>query len=294
MVRAYSGVPRRGHFLRAALLASAAPGLIAALLLQSERASAACIIGATVTCDLNNQATGGTLSGNFTTVNVNPGGKIDIGGAFVIGNSVFNHTDTTFGIVNTTPFGRAIELFGFGGPLTYTGSAGVTGFDGIVTHNIDGFGINITQSAGLIGATADGGRWGIRADDWFVRFLACLPAISLSTLSAARLARRHCHITSTPIRRNFGGNPGRQHRHYVGRNVRIGHGLREPGAWQRERHDRRDHHQYCRRIFKPHRRGGRYGRQRFGDRDHERTDRDARQRPDGDWRSPAVSSAAAL
>ena len=119
---------------RATLLAGTAfTGVfIAAMTGSPQRALAACagVNTASVTCDAGNQATLGTLNTTFagtTVVNVNPGGKIDTGGAFAsvtaLGSLTFNNNDTTFGITNIAGIG--VSLTNAFGAITYLGNAGV-------------------------------------------------------------------------------------------------------------------------------------------------------------------------
>ena len=97
---------------RGALLASTAfTGAFAAVIAGHPTGALAACSGvntANVLCDAANQATAGPLNTSFagtTVVNVNPGGKIDSGGAAATvtaaGSLTFNHNDTTFGISGT-------------------------------------------------------------------------------------------------------------------------------------------------------------------------------------------------
>ena len=119
---------------RGALLASTAftGAFAAAIAGHPTGALAACsgVNTANVLCDAANQATAGTLSTSFagtTVVNVNPGGKIDTGGAAATvtaaGSLTFNNNDTTFGITQLVHRCPAEQHFG---AITYLGNAPVT------------------------------------------------------------------------------------------------------------------------------------------------------------------------
>jgi hypothetical protein len=157
---------RRRIGWRSALLAGTAlTGLMLAANPQSAYAACSGENTGSVTCDAANQATGGTLNTTFagtTTVNNNPGGKIDTGGALVTvtapGDITFKNNDTT------TPGGisssgtNAVRLTYSGGAtgnITYTGNAGVTLTGtgvGIVANGAD---VTITQNA-LVSSTGGG------------------------------------------------------------------------------------------------------------------------------------------
>ena len=154
---------------RGALLASTAftGAFVAVIAGHPTSALAACsgVNTANVLCDTTNQATAGTLSTTFagtTTVNVNPGGKIDTGSVSATvtatGNLTFNHNDTTFGISGASTGVRLRNDFG---AITYLGNASVTstGSGAVSATNVGGAGdITITSNA-----TATGNAGGIFA-----------------------------------------------------------------------------------------------------------------------------------
>ena len=165
-----AGRPRR----RGALLASTAftGAFIAVIAGHPQGALAACsgVNTANVLCDAANQATGGTLNTTFsgsTVVNVNPGGKIDTGGAAAVvtlaGNLAFNHNDTTFGIVNGGGVLPGVGLNNVGsGGVTYTGNANVTGAGGGITANASASGdVTITNNATVTATTQGVGIQGV-------------------------------------------------------------------------------------------------------------------------------------
>ena len=151
---------------RGALLASTAfTGAFAAVIAGHPTSALAACSGvntANVLCDAANQATAGTLNTTFagtTVVNVNPGGKIDTGGALATvtaaGSLTFNNNDTTFGITNPGVFASAVTLINNFGAITYLGNANAVGSAGSGVSAAKGGGtgdITITSNA-----TATGG-----------------------------------------------------------------------------------------------------------------------------------------
>jgi subtilase-type serine protease len=157
-------LPRRR---RTALLAGTAftGAFIAAMAGNPQSALAVCAgeNGPLVTCELATPATAGKLSTSFngtTVVNVNPGGKIDTGGATASvaapgGSLTFNNNDTTFGITSVGAF-HGVNLINNFGAITYVGNANVTSTQ-IATSGINAFAsvagdISITNNATVVGS----------------------------------------------------------------------------------------------------------------------------------------------
>ena len=151
---------RRG---RAALLVGTAltTACAASITAHVDSALAACAgeNTANVSCDAANQATAGALATTFagsTTVNDNPGGKIDSGGASATvtaaGTLTFNNNDTTFGIKNNA--GNGVTLTNNFGGISYTGGAAVTatGGDGIGASTTGAGNVSVTNGNAVTGA----------------------------------------------------------------------------------------------------------------------------------------------
>jgi uncharacterized protein with beta-barrel porin domain len=135
---------------RATLLAGTAfTGVFTGAIVGYPQSALAACLGvntASVTCDAADQAAAGTLATTFggtTVVNVNPGAKIDTGGATAMvtaaGSLTFNNNDTTFGIRNNALNG--VDLTNNFGAITYVGNADVT------ATNVAVIGINATAGA---------------------------------------------------------------------------------------------------------------------------------------------------
>jgi len=156
--------PRR----RATLLAGTAftGAFIAAIAGYPQGALAACLgeNTASVTCQApGDQATAGTLNTTFagtTVINVNPGGKIDTGGATAsvtaAGSLTFNHNDTIFGITGTG--GDGVRLTNTFGAVTYLGNAAVTatGGSGVLASSAGAGNLTVTSNATALSTVGSG------------------------------------------------------------------------------------------------------------------------------------------